>query len=395
MRILCVLLPHFPLQCEMWRHREIAGRTVVILQPKDTGSSQKIVLDFSPELDGLQSGVTLQQVLSRYGEATLLDADLPYYRLVFNGILEALESKSPLVEGAEPGLAYVGLDGLQGLYPDDNFLVNAVKEAIPEAFVVRIGMAESKFLAYLAAMYSLSGNFRILSGGVSDFLKDLSCDVLPVSVESKEKLHEFGIYKLCQIVALSPGPLQSQFGTEGKRIWDLARGYDDTPLYPRLMEESIEESATLSSVTVSMEAVLSVIELLLLRVFTKDVLKGKGIRSLDLWTKSWGADHWEKSIRFKEPAMDVRSAVSRIKQFLENFPQPGPVEQLGIKLTGLSYGVGRQRSIFAELREHDHLLEDIKQLELRLDGPQVFRIKEVEPWSKVPERRYALIRLSQ
>jgi len=131
-----------------------------------------------------------------------------------------------------------------------------------------------------------------------------------------------GIYTLGQIVALPPGPLQSQFGQEGRRIWELAGGYDDTPLYPRFMEEGIEESTTLPSVTVSMEAILAAVELLLTRVFTRNILRGKGIRSLDLWTKSWCAEHWEKSIRFKEPAMDIRSTLFRIKQFLENFPQP-------------------------------------------------------------------------
>jgi DNA polymerase-4/protein ImuB len=34
-------------------------------------------------------------------------------------------------------------------------------------------------------------------------------------------------------------------------------------------------------------------------------------------------------------------------------------------------------------------------LEFRLGGPQLYRIKEVEPWSRIPERRYALIPLSQ
>ena len=88
--------------------------------------------------------------------------------------------------------------------------------------------------------------------------------------------------------------------------------------------------------------------------------------------------------------MDVRSAVSRIKRILENYPQPGPVEQAGIKITGLGYPRGRQKSLFREVRAKDHLAEDIKQLELKLGNPQVYTVKEVEPWSRIPERRYAL-----
>ena len=87
--------------------------------------------------------------------------------------------------------------------------------------------------------------------------------------------------------------------------------------------------------------------------------------------------------------------MSRIKQFLESYPQSGPVEQIGIKLTGLGRGIRRQRSIFAEVRAQDHLLDDIERLELRLAGPQVYRIKEVEPWSRIPERQFALKPLSR
>jgi DNA polymerase-4 len=68
---------------------------------------------------------------------------------------------------------------------------------------------------------------------------------------------------------------------------------------------------------------------------------------------------------------------------------------VGLKITGLGYRSGRQRSLFAEIRARDHLMDDIKQLEMRLGSPQVFKIKEVEPWSRIPERRYALTPLGR
>jgi DNA polymerase-4 len=182
---------------------------------------------------------------------------------------------------------------------------------------------------------------------------------------------------------------------KGRRIWALAGGYDDTPLYPRFMEENIEESLVLSSVTVSLEAILMTVESLLGRVFARDSLKGRGIRSLNLWTRGGDAEHWEHAVRCKEPAMDIKSLVSRIKPVLEDFPQPGPVERVGLKITGLGYRSGRQKSLFSAVRAREHLLDEIKQLESRLGGPQVFKIKEIEPWSRIPERRYALAPLSR
>ncbi len=392
MKILGVLLPHFPLMCEVRRNPAVKGRPAVVTY---TEGSQKLVLDYSPGLAGLQRDMHLQAALARHGEVELLQADMPHYRSTWNGILDTLELKSPLVEGAEPGCAYIGLDGMQLIYPDDAAVISAVREAIPETFAPQMGIAGSKFLAYLAAMQSSPGGYQILTGDAAAFLKSLPCDVLPVSMESQGKLRAFGIRTLGQIAALPPGPLQAQFGPEGKRLWELARGLDNTPLHPRMMEQNIEESAFLTSATVSLDAIVVTAETLLARVFIRVSPQGLGIRSFDLWTRSWSAGQWERSLRFKEPAMDIKSVISRIKRVLEDYPQPGPVEQVGVRITGLGRQSRRQKSLFTDIRAQEHLMDDIKQMELRLGGNQVFKVKEVEPWSRIPERRYTLTPLNR
>lgn len=391
MKVLCVLLPHFPLRCEQLRLTHLKEGTVVTY----AAGSQKLVLDYSHELRGLQVHMPIQQAISLYGAIDVIHADVPHYWSVFDDILDALEQKSPMVEGIDLGKVYIGLDGLQLIHPDDDVLVTTIREAIPAAFEPRLGIASGKFLAYLAAFYSNPGGYRTLAGDISAFLRDLPCDILPLSLKSKSKLQEFGLQTLGQVAELMPGPLQAQFGPEGKRLWDLANGYDNTPLYPRLTEDIVEESTTLPSVTVSLDVMLISVESMLIRAFTKLTPRGIGIRSITLWTRSWVAEHWEKTIQFKEPAMNSRTAISRIKQVMENSHQPGPIEQIGIKITGLGRQWGRQRNLFPEVRARDHLMNDIKQMELRLGGPQLYKIKEVEPWSRIPERRYAMTPLSQ
>jgi DNA polymerase-4 len=410
MKFLCVLLPHFPLSCEIQRHAAKA-RPSIILQAKDEAGSQKVVLDYSPELERLHPGMALQTALSTYGAVDLVQADIPHYWSVFNQLLDKLAEKSPLVEGSELGCTYIGTDGLQLLYRTAEALVSAIRAVIPAVFKVQTGIAEGKFLSYLIARYAgirtdasspdcartPQHNHQPaipFAADIATFLKDLPCDVLPISDKSKGKLHDYGIRTLGQLSNLPPGPLLAQFGPEGKRILELASGYDATPLYPRSVEEIIEESSTLSSVTVSLTSILAAIESLFARTFARDILKGRGIRSLMLWTRGWSGEHWERSLHFKEPAMDTRSIICRVRLILESYPQPGPVEQLGIRITGLGYSDGRQKSLFSEVRAKDHLMEDIRQLNLRLGDHQIFKVKEVEPWSRIPERRYALTPLN-
>jgi DNA polymerase IV len=387
MRILCVLLPHFPLRCELRRDPGINGCAAVVTR---ASGSQKLVFDYSPELDGLQCGMPVQQALSRYGEVELVQADMPGYWHTFNGLLDRLEERSPLVEGEELGLAYLDVDGLQIIYPDDGALADAVRASVPEAFMPLIGIAEGKFPAYLAALNNPASGYRVLGDDTSAFLAEMPCDVLPLLLKTREKLRSFGLHTLGQVAALPAGPLQAQFGPEGKRLAGLARGIDTSPLNPRLSKEVIEESTTLLSVTASVEAIVVTLETMLTHVFDRLGPRGLGIRDLSLWTRTWSADLWERRIRFKEPAMDTRSAVARIRHTLESYHQPGPVERLGLKITRLGYRSGRQRHLFSEVRAQANLMDDVRQMEMRLGGPQVYKMQEVEPWSRIPERRYAL-----
>ena len=392
MRLLCIILPHFALRCEALRRPGLNCSQSVITYAE---GSQRLLLDYSPELQGLERGMPLQQAISLNGEINVLHADMPHYWSVFNRILDALELKSPLVEGAELGDIYLGLSGLESIYRSDEILAGAVREAVPGVFDARLGIAEGKFLARLAALYSPPGSYKVLSGEVALFLKDLPCDLLPVSSKSKAKLHCFGLHTLGRITALSSAHLQAQFGPEGQIIWELASGQDDTPLYPRLSEETIEESTTLSSPTVSLDLLLMTLEAMLARAFVRLSKKGMGIKCIELWTQSWTSGHWEQIVRFKEPAMNTKVALARIRQVIENIPQPGPVEELSVKITGMSRPIRRQKSLMAQVRAHEHLVEEIKQMELRLGTPQVFQLKEVEPWSRIPERRYTLAPLNR
>ena len=385
-------MPHFPLSCEVQRHPELAGRAAAVVFSE---GSQKLILDYASELQGLQQGMPLQQALSLYSEMEILQADMQHYWSVFNCILDALELKSPLVEGLEPGNIYVGIDGMQLIYADDEILARAMQEAVPSVFGTGIGIAEGKFAPYMAAVQSQTGNIKILNGNVPSLFEALSCDLLPVSLKIKDRLHQFGLHTMGQLAEVPTSHLQSQFGPEGVRIKRLAMGHDDTPLYPRLSEETFEESTTLASITVSLDLILMALESLLSRAFIRLGQKGLGISRITLWTRSWISEHWEQDICFKEPVMNTKAAISRIRQVVETLPQPGPVEQLGMKITGTGRPRGRQNSLISAVRAQEHLLDEIKQLEFRLGAPQLFQVKEVEPWSRIPERRYTLSPLNR
>ncbi|MDV2990312.1 MAG: hypothetical protein P3T54_09250 [Dehalogenimonas sp.] len=392
MKLCCLLLPNFPFRCETLRQPELAGRPAVVTY---SVGSQKLVLDHSPGLKGVERAMPLQQALSRQRELAIVQADMAHYRGIFDIVLDRLEQVSPLVEGSVLGDIYIGCGGMERLYPDDRALVQVARQTVPADFEVRCGIADGKFLSRLMALNNSSDGFEKAAGDIAGLLKDMSCDLLPVSLKSKSRLHDFGLHTLGQLTALSRPQLEAQFGPEGGLIWKLARGRDNTPLYPRLSEETIEESTSLPSPVTSLEVLLLAVESLLIRAFGRFGTRGCGVRCIELWSRTSAAEYWQKTVHFKEPAMTVAAALRRVKQVIENCPQPGPVEELGMKVVRLGRPGGQQSSIFTEVRSSDKLESDIQQLELKMGAPQLFKVKEVEPWSRIPERRYTLTPLSR
>ena len=108
-KIACVLVTHLPVKAEIRRYPELRGKPVVITE---SYGSKNLVLDSSPQARGLAPGMPLQEAMAQCKEAVLLQADCPHYNDAFDNLVRSLEMRSPLVEKAGMGCAYVGLEGL-------------------------------------------------------------------------------------------------------------------------------------------------------------------------------------------------------------------------------------------------------------------------------------------
>ena len=153
MKIACVLITHLPVKAEQRRRAGLRERPVIIVE---SYGSKQVVLDSSPKAVGITAGMPLQEALSRCKGAALLQADEPYYRTVFDGIVGQLAQKSPVVERVELGCAYVGLDGLEAMYGGEARLIASLLRATFDDLSPRLGLAGGRFAAYVAASSTLS-----------------------------------------------------------------------------------------------------------------------------------------------------------------------------------------------------------------------------------------------
>ena len=105
----------------------------------------------------VRPGMALREALSRCAEAAFIEARPDRYRTATLEIIDALMEISDAVEPAEPGVFYleVGLAG-SGASPDplEVQLAGTLEMAVRRAsgLTARIGIADGKFAAYVAAL---------------------------------------------------------------------------------------------------------------------------------------------------------------------------------------------------------------------------------------------------
>jgi DNA polymerase-4/protein ImuB len=222
------------------------------------------------------------------------------------------------------------------------------------------------------------------------FLSDLPVLRLPAAWETKTRLVGFGLETIGSVAQLSFDAMQGEFGKEGARLWHLARGEDDERLVPRSHEERLSVETTFATPSVSLPVILVALEGLSIKAFKG--LRGRFARVATLEGRLVQRPPWSKRIAFKEPVGDATKAFHLLRDRLSQLVLPSPLETLSLTLTGLTGESGRQESLFRDVQRHANLDNAIRQLRSRMWGqPQIYQVRELQQWSRIPERRRALV----
>ena len=350
------------------------------------------VMDCSPDLTAITPGTPLQEALSACKGAVLLEADPSHYQALFERLLDALEERSPVVEPDALGAAYVELDGLSEMYGGEARLVAALLGAVPASFEPRVGVGPGRFPASVAALRAAPNGATQAPEDVTGFLADVPVDRLPFPWKTRVRLRHFGLHTLGQVASVGIGPLQAQFGPEGRRMWEMARGHDSRPLLPRTHEPLLVESLSFAAPTVDQGPVLTAAEILLGRLFGRPVMRGRFARACTMAGQVLRGSTWQRHLTFREPVGDRDRALFVVRHALDNHPPPGPLEDLTLTLSGLTGDAGRQGSMFSDVRRREQIRNAVQQMEAHNGGrPLVYKLREMEPWSRIPERRSVLM----
>ena len=445
MRVACVLLPYFAVRLERRDRPELRRAPVVV---GGAPGERRAVLDCSPAAlrRGVRPGMPLRQALALCREAAFVEPRPALYAETFTAILDALERFSPRVQPAEPGCAFLDLDGTDRLWPDEHALARALQGAVRAVcrLVPNVGIADGMFVARAAARAgkreeergkrnrgleagNSCANFGLIpplvpedsrvedsiaegqevspplpsslfplpcvvpQGQTPAFLADLSVEHLPVSGEMQRRLRLFGLRTLGELAALPVGAVQAQFGREGLRARRLAAGMDDDRLTARTHIAAPEERLDFPAPTADRGALERGAELLLRRLVRRPEVGNRLARRLSVRITLEDGRAWERTITFREATADVSTSLFAVRARLEALELPAAAVAMTLTLHDLCGERGRQESLFAARgRRLAQLDEAIQHLRSGLAIAPILCLVEVEPWSRIPERRAAL-----
>jgi hypothetical protein len=337
-------------------------------------------------------------------------------------LTDLLQLYSPSVEVIAPGHAHFDVHGLARMsgLDEEAWIADLHESASSNSGLpVRVAAADTIFAAHAAAITlpapetekrrqgdraipdSPSHRFSDWAGlgwavvpeGLSkEYLATLPVEVLPVPPQMHQKLRKFGLNWLGEVARLAFSAMQAQFGLDGARAWELANGKDDTTVLPQREEVRITEGLDLPAPTALSEPLVVGTRALLQKALQRPEVRGQSLRRLDWKLGLESGEQLARKTVFREPTNDAARMLFVLKGKIERLQLPAAAVSLEVTLSGLCSEYGHQSNLWPiGPRRQRELVEAIEQLNAREGEAQVFRIVEVQPWSRIPERQLALV----
>jgi DNA polymerase-4 len=180
--------------------------------------------------------------------AIFIAPDFTRYRAVSKSVREIFKRHTDLIEPLSLDEAYLDVTENKTGMPTATLVARAIREQIRQELKLpaSAGVAPNKFLAKLASDWRKpNGLFVIQPDDVDAFLLPLPLGRLPgVGRVTEEKLAKLGIKTVSELRGLDLSALEHEFGRYGVRLYELARGIDESEVIPDRPTQSISVEDT-------------------------------------------------------------------------------------------------------------------------------------------------------
>jgi protein ImuB len=333
------------------------------------------------------------EALSRCPELALIPPDPERAERSWEQAMRRLEGIGAEVESGCAGEAFFEADGLCRLWGGmEGMLERARGELGPSA---RLGAGPGRFCAYVAAA---SAGGIVPDGAAADFLAPLPVSLLCRRLGDAEaddlpnELERLGISTLGQLAGLPRDAVADRFGRLGLRALRLARGGDE-PLRPRPVREAIAVELELPE-AVSGQQLERALELLISRLLAHGARRGRTLRALRLSARLAAGGGWRRQVALRRASADRGRLADALLPHLTLLP--APAASLRLEAMAMGPETGEQLTLSSpEGERRKRISEAVRQTRSAAGADSLLRVLEVDPGSRVPERREVLMPWSE
>jgi DNA polymerase-4 len=197
---------------------------------------------------GIRSAMAAVRAERLCPEAIFVPPDFTRYRAVSRMVQGIFKQHTDLVEPLSLDEAYLDVTENKTGLPTATRVARAIRSQIREELklTVSAGVAPNKFLAKIASDWRKpDGLFVIQPEDVDNFLPPLPVGRLPgVGKVTEARLEKLGIRTVGDLRGLEVDALEGRFGRHGLRLYELARGVDESPVIPDRPTKSVSAEDT-------------------------------------------------------------------------------------------------------------------------------------------------------
>ncbi|MGC8550147.1 MAG: DNA polymerase IV [Acidobacteriaceae bacterium] len=245
-KIIHVDMDAFYASVEQRDNPALRGRPVVVAW---TGKRSVVcAASYEARRFGVRSAMPFVTAERLCPEAVFVPPDFVRYKAVSRAVREIFHRHTDLVEPLSLDEAYLDVTENKTGLPTATKVAIAIRRQIREelSLAASAGVAPNKYLAKIASDWRKpDGLFVIQPKDVDAFLQPLPVGRIPgVGKVTEARLSQLGIKTVGDLSRFELTTLEAHFGRYGARLYELARGVDESPVVPNRPTKSISAEDT-------------------------------------------------------------------------------------------------------------------------------------------------------
>jgi len=386
----CLVITHLPVRLALQQHPTLASTPLAITSPGARGT----LVDCSPEARalGIRAGMLARDAQNLAPHLTILPDDPLRAASLHHLMVLALSQVCPTLRRDAPGCISLDLRGLDRHYPSSQALGAALLACVDTDLAPRLAIASSAFVAFVAAQRSRPGTVRVIDREDHErLLARCPVKLLSLPPATLQRMERLGLHRLGDIGRLPLTALVSQFGADGKRVWQLAQGEDPDPFVAETITYPIVELLRLPTATSLASDLTVACRIAASRLLAGPALRGHAVRRLrlDLFLEHGGTI--DRTVLIKGGTRDARRLVDVLASQLGQVSLDTPVVALQLDALELGEAPPYQPTLVGEPnRPVTRLRGAVAELAQRYGTSPLYQIVEVNRWARLPEHRWAL-----